>query len=116
MQYLIDMRLTDSSHPATPDHALSLIERYILPSLELCRQYEQKNKIVAGGPMSATIGLALIVEASSALELDEIVTSLPLWSLMQVTVTPLTTFAGRAEVLQPQRERLKVLIKGQSDR
>lgn len=28
-------------------------------------------KILAGGPMSGTIGLAMIVEAGSALELDE---------------------------------------------
>ena len=113
MHYLIDMRLADSSRPATSQEALTLIEQYILPSLELCRKYVQDRKIVGGGPMSATIGLALLVEANSAIELDQIVASLPLWSRMQTTVTPLTTFAGRAEVLQPQRERLKALVTGQ---
>lgn len=113
MQYLVDMRLADSSRPATPQDALTLIERYILPSLELCRKYAQEKKIVGGGPMSATIGLALIVEANSAVELDQIVGSLPFWSRMQTTVTPLTTFASRAEVLQPQRERLRELMKSQ---
>jgi hypothetical protein len=68
MHYLIDMRLADSSRPATPQEALTLIERYILPSLELCRKYVQEKKIVGGGPMSATIGLALLVEANSAVE------------------------------------------------
>ena len=90
-----------------------MIEQYILPSLELCRQYVQEKKIVGGGPMSATIGLALLVEAKSEVELDQIVASLPLWSRMQTTVTPLTTFAGRAEVLQPHRERLKALVTSQ---
>jgi hypothetical protein len=112
MQYLVDMRLADASRPNTPQEGLALIEQYILPSLELCRKYEQEKKIVAGGPMSATIGLALIVEAGSALELDHIVTSLPLWSRTHTTVTPLTTFADRAEVLQPARERLLSALKG----
>jgi hypothetical protein len=106
------MRLADSSRPNTPQEGLALIEQYVLPSLELCRKYESEKKIVAGGPMSATIGLALIVEAGSAVELDQIVTSLPLWSRMRTTVTPLTTFAGRAEVLQPARQHLGALVKG----
>ena len=66
--------------------------------------------LAARAQQSATIGLALLVEADSAVKLDQIVASLPLWSRMQTTVTPLTTFAGRAEVLQPQRERLKALV------
>jgi alpha-beta hydrolase superfamily lysophospholipase len=111
MRYLVDMRLADASRPNTPQEGLSLIEQYVLPSLDLCRKYEEEKKIVAGGPMSATVGLALIVEAGSALELDQIVTSLPLWSRARTTVTPLTTFAGRAEILQPARERLKALVK-----
>jgi hypothetical protein len=111
MQYLVDMRLADSSRPNTPHDALALIEQYILPSLELCRKYEHEKKIIAGGPMSATIGLALIVEAHSALELDQIVTSLPLWSRTRTTVIPLTTFAGRAEVIEPAREQLRALVK-----
>jgi hypothetical protein len=112
MQYLVDMRLADACRPNTPQEGLALIEQYILPSLELCRRYENEKKIVAGGPMSAVIGLALIAEAGSAVELDQIVTSLPLWSRAHTTVTPLTTFAGRAEVLQPARQQLSTLVDG----
>ncbi len=61
MQYLVDLRLADPSRPNTPQEGLALIERYVLPSLELCRKYESEKKIVAGGPMSAVVGLALIV-------------------------------------------------------
>jgi hypothetical protein len=92
---------------------LALIEQYILPSLELCRKYESEKKILAGGPMSAVVGLALIVEAGSAVELDQIVMSLPVWPRAHTTVTPLTTFTGRAEQLQSLRQRrLDVLAKG----
>jgi hypothetical protein len=106
------MRLADPSRPNTPQEGLALIEQYILPTLELCRKYEQENKIIAGGPTSAAIGLILIVEAGSAAELDQIVTSLPVWARMHTTVTPLTTFEGRAGALKPTRERLSALVKG----
>jgi hypothetical protein len=85
---------------------------HILPTLGLPRKYEGERKIVAGGPMSAVIGLALIAEAGSAAELLQIVTSQPLWSLAHTTATPLTTFAGRAEVLQPARQRVSTLANG----
>jgi hypothetical protein len=57
--------------------------------------------------MSGAIGLVLIVNAESARELDDLITSLPVWSRMETEVTPLTTFEGRAESLRPRLEQLK---------
>lgn len=62
--------------------------------------------------MSGAIGLALIVNAESALELDDLITSLPVWPRMEIDVTPLTTFEGRAETLRPRLERLKEQSRG----
>ena len=42
-----------------------------------------------------TIGLALVVKADSAKELDDLVTSLPVWPRMETAITPLTTFEDR---------------------
>jgi Muconolactone delta-isomerase len=62
--------------------------------------------------MSGAIGLVLIVNAESARELDDLVTSLPVWSRMETDVTPLTTFEGRAETLRPRLERWKAQTRG----
>jgi muconolactone delta-isomerase len=74
---------------------------------ELCKKLQAEKKILAGGPMSGAIALVLIVNAESAQELDDLITSLPVWSRMETEVTPLTTFDGRALALQPRLEQLK---------
>lgn len=61
--------------------------------------------------MSGAIGIAMIVEAGSALELDELIESLPVWPVMETSVTPLTTFDGRMVGLRPRVELLKTSLK-----
>ncbi len=107
MQYLVQMKLAAHSRPNTPQEGATFIEGYIFPSLEMCKKLEEKKKILAGGPMSGTIGIALILQAESPQELDELVASLPVWPQMETTVTPLTTFDGRIAALRPRLERLK---------
>jgi Muconolactone delta-isomerase len=51
--------------------------------------------------------LAMIVEAASPLELDRIVESLPVWPLMETSVTPLTTFEDGIHAISPRLERAK---------
>jgi muconolactone delta-isomerase len=111
MHYLIQMKLTAHSRPSTPQEEAAFIEGYIFPSLELCKKLEGEKKILAGGPMSGTIGIALIVNADSAQELDELVESLPLWPLMETAVIPLTTFDGRIATVRPRLERLKASLR-----
>jgi len=59
-------------------------------------QLQDEEKILAGGPISGTIGLALVVKVDSAKERDDLVTSLPAWPRMETDITPLTTFEDRA--------------------
>jgi hypothetical protein len=110
MRYLVDMRLTEYGR-LDPREGLAFIENYILPSLELCTKLEAEKKIVAGGPISGSIGFALMVEASSALELDEIIEGLPIWPRMRTTVTPLTSFDDRAKAIKPRLEGIKARLK-----
>src|SRR5258707_8344424 len=112
MQYLVDLKLADSGRSATPQEGLAFIEHYILPTLELCKKLQAEKKIIAGGPISGVIGMALIVEANSALELDEIIENLPMWPRMNTTITPLTTFDGRIQAILPRLERLKARLQG----
>jgi hypothetical protein len=107
MQYLVDMQLADSGRSTTPAEGLIFLEQYILPTLEQCQQLAGDQRIVAGGPISGAIGLAFIIQAESALEIDAIVSGLAVWPRMLTTVTPLTTFADRAAALQPRLARLR---------
>jgi len=106
MQYLVQMKLVPQGRPTTTE-GQTFIAQYIFPTLERCKKLQDEKKILAGGPMSGTIGLVLIVNAESARELDDLITSLPVWPRMETDVTPLTTFEGRAESLRPMLEQLK---------
>jgi muconolactone delta-isomerase len=112
MQYLVQMKLVPQGRPTTTQEGTAFIEQYIFPTLELCKKLQDKKKILAGGPMSGAIGFVLIVNAESALELDDLITNLPVWSRMETDVTPLTTFEGRAETLRPRLEQLKEQSRG----
>jgi muconolactone delta-isomerase len=110
MQYLIEMKLSGSARPKDPHDEIFLIERYIFPSVEIFRKWQAEGKLLAGGPVSASIQLAFVLEVESDLELDALVESLPLWPLMETTVTPLTTFEGRILAVQSKLKQLKSLV------
>ena len=107
MQYLVQLKLSSSARPMTPQDGIAFIEQFIFPTLEICKELQEEKKIAAGGPMSGAIALALIVNAESAQELDDLITSLPIWPRMETKVTPLTTFDARRQSLTIRLEALK---------
>jgi muconolactone delta-isomerase len=107
MEYLVQLRLKASASPKTPEEGIVFIEQYIYPALELGKKLQEERKILAGGPVSGAVALTFIVSAESAKELDDIVTGLPVWSLMDTEVTPLSTFDARKQALLPKLEQLK---------
>lgn len=107
MQYLVQMKLVAPARPTTAEEGIAFVEQAIFPSLEMCKKMQKEKKILAGGPISGTIGIAMIVEAGSALELDEIIEGLPIWPRTEVSVTPLTTFDDRIRAVRPRLELLK---------
>jgi len=64
------MKLVAQARATSPEAEITLVENYIFPSIEMCRKLREEKKILAGGPISGTIGIAMIVEAASALELE----------------------------------------------
>jgi muconolactone delta-isomerase len=115
MQYLVEMKLAASSRPSGgAEEGIAFIEQLILPSLEACETLLEEKKILAGGPAVGAIRLLFIVSADSAQELDELVSSLPIWPRMETTMVPLTTFGGRATSLRPKLEGLKAMVQKQS--
>ena len=105
MNYLVQLKLAD--RPTTPQEGIVFVEQVILPTLELCKSLEAEGKIAAGGPVSGAIALSLIVKAESAQELDNLISSLPVWPQMETTVTPLSTFDVRIEAVRARLEQLK---------
>ena len=115
MNYLVQMKLANSSRPATPQEGIAFIEQFILPTLELCKKLEAERKILAGGPMSGAVALSLIVSAGSIQELDDLITSLPVWPRMETTVTPLTSFDGRVLSIRARLEKLKAQMQDDAE-
>src|SRR5215469_10378632 len=107
MQYLVQLRLANPLRPMTPEDGIAFLEQFIFPTLELCKSLQKEKKIVGGGPVSGAVALALIVNAESAKELDDLITSLPVWPRMETEVTPLTTFDDRRLSVLPLYEALK---------
>ena len=96
MQYLVQMKIVPEGRPKGVEDGEIFFKEFIRPTLELCKKLQDDEKILAGGPTSGTIGLALVVRADSAKDLDDLVTSLPVWPRMETAITPLTTFEDRA--------------------
>jgi muconolactone delta-isomerase len=111
MQYLVQLRLKSSATAKTPKEGRDFIEKIIYPTLEVGKRLQEERKILAGGPVSGTVALALIVSADSAQELDDVVTGLPVWPLMDTEVTPLSTFDARKQTLLPRLEQLKAQLR-----
>ena len=92
MQYLVQTKIVPEGRPKSVKEGEVFFKEFIHPTLELCKKRQEGGKILAGGPISGTIGLALVARADSAKELDHLVTSLPVWPRMETAITPLTTF------------------------
>ena len=107
MQYLVQMNITPQGRPASLEEGHAFFRSYIHPTLKRCQKLKEDGTIVAGGPISGTIGLALVIETDTVKELDELLTSLPIWTRMETTVTPLTTFGDRASAIEDRIKRLQ---------
>lgn len=107
MQFLVTLRLSSSAYPTSPAEGTTFIEDVVFPTLERCEKLQGDKVILAGGPLSGAVGLALIVSAQSVQELDDLITSLPIWPRSQTEVVPLSTFEGRRQSLLPRLESLK---------
>ena len=99
-QYPVQMRIVPQGRPMSKEEGVVFFEEFIHPTLELCKKLQDQTRILAGGPISGTIGLVLVIKADSAKELDDLLTGLPVWPRMKTEVTPLTNFDDRALSIQ----------------
>lgn len=82
------------------------------PPWHVAKNLWRRKKILAGGPVSGTIAIVLIIEVETVPELDKLLTSLPAWPQMETEVTPLTTFDGRRQSLLSRFKELQGQARG----
>jgi len=96
MQYLVEG--TGGPGFATAAEALTVLETEILPGFETLIRMEAQQKILAGGLPVGDRAFVFIIEAANNDEADKLIRSVPLWSVLQWKVTPLQSFAARADI------------------
>jgi len=100
MLFLVELDHVKSGLPLSPEAGQDFVEQVILPTLARAEQFVAEKKIVAGGPVLGRIALRFIVEVESPQEVDQLVSSLPIWPLAESKVTPLVGFGDRRDSVQ----------------
>jgi|SRR5262249_27329610 len=106
MLFLVELDHIKSGMTPTLETARAFIERIILPTLARAEKLVAEKKIVAGGPVLGRVALRLIIEADSLQDVDQIITSLPVWTVAESRVTPLIAFNDRRSHVQTLLEGL----------
>jgi len=106
MQFLVEMDHVKSGGLLSAEAGRSFVEHVIFPTIARAEHLIKEKQIVSGGPVVGRIALRFIVEAESASQVDQLVTSLPLWPLAETRITPLISFAQRREHAQTLLENL----------
>jgi muconolactone delta-isomerase len=95
MKFLIELDHPKTGQLLSDDAARTFIEEVIFPTLARAEKLFADGHILAGGPVAGRIALRFIVDVDSALQLDQLVTSLPLWAIAETRVTALIEFGDR---------------------
>jgi len=95
MLYLVEFEATQAGVPTNREQTIELLDKLLIPTLE---SLGKEVKVRAGGIAGGTLAGAFVVGAMSKDEVTELVRALPAWGIMQWKVTPLETFAHRADI------------------
>jgi len=95
MLYLVEFEANQAGAPTSREQTIELLDKLVIPTLE---SLGKDGKVRAGGIAGGTLAGAFVVGAKSKDEVIELVGALPAWGIMQWKVTPLETFAHRADL------------------
>jgi len=95
MLYLVEFEATQAGAPTSREQTIEQLDKLLIPTLE---SLGKDGKVRAGGIVAGTLTGAFVVEAKSKDEVTAIVRALPAWGIMQWQVTPIETFAHRADI------------------
>jgi hypothetical protein len=95
MKFLVEMDHSKTGPWLNPAETRAFAEQVIFPSLDRAEALVKQGCILAGGPVAGSVALRFIAEVQSAQHLDELISSIPLWSVAYTRVTPLIEFGDR---------------------
>ena len=96
--YLVEFMAAQAGAPPSREQTIEQIEqldKILIPSLE---SLGKESRILAGGIAAGTFTGAFVIEAKSKDEVTALVSALPASSMMKWQVTPIETFAYRADI------------------
>jgi len=93
--YLVEFEATQTGTPTNREQRIEQLEKLVIPTIE---SLGKDGKVRAGGIAAGTLTGAFVVGAKSKDEVNELVRALPAQGIMQWKVTPLETFAQRADI------------------
>ena len=107
--YMISGTFIDPGPMMPPEKLAPILEKVILPSLEIIANWEEEGKILGGGlPLGDRAGV-YIMKAASNTEVDILLQSLPFWGFLKWEVTPLVSYKERIAQTRKGLEKLKKL-------
>jgi hypothetical protein len=107
MLFLVELDHVKQTAPTTPEAGRAFIEHIIFPTIARAEQLMAEKKIAGGGVVVGRIALRLLVVAESCGQVDQMISSLPLWPAAETRVTPLIAFSERREHVQQLLETLR---------
>lgn len=102
--YLVEFEATQAGTPTSREQRIEQLEKLVIPTIE---SLGKDSKVRAGGIAADTLTGAFLVEATSEDEVNELVRALPAQGIMQWKMTPLETFAKRADIEKKLVQRLR---------
>lgn len=106
MKFLVEIDHPKTGQPMTEETRRAFVEGVIFPTLARAEQLVKEGRILAGGPVAGRIALRFIAEVESPQQIDQLVTSIPLWLVAETRVTPLIEFGDRRAHIQTLMERM----------
>jgi hypothetical protein len=91
----------------SPEQAVEILEKVILPTFDALITLEVEKKILAGGLPIGARAFVFILEASSNEEADQLLRDIPAWGVLKWEVRPLQSFEGRAKKERGVVEEIK---------
>ncbi|MEO6307781.1 MAG: muconolactone Delta-isomerase family protein [Nitrospiraceae bacterium] len=93
--YLVEFEAIQAAAATSREQTIEMLEQLVIPTFE---RLGKDGKVRTGGTVVGTLAGAFVVGAKSKDEVTEFIRALPASSIIQWKVTPLETFAHRADI------------------
>lgn len=106
MLFLVTGENIDAGYLLPPDQLVQIGEQALVPSFQILAQWEAEGRIKGGVHPGERDG-AIIIEADSFEELDDMMNSLPFFGLIKWSTQPLIPFSTFSQQFPKYIQRIK---------